>query len=1001
MYLSNVQRITSFFSSAGTLVISFIGMQSQEVKVASVVKVVLKSDAEVLDEVVVTAYGTAKKGTFTGSAAVMNADKIEQRQVSNVTNALAGAVAGVQVQSSNGQPGTSATIRVRGVGSINAGQDPLYVVDGVPFDGDLSSLNTSDIESLTVLKDAASTALYGARGANGIIMITTKKGKQGKAVVNFDAKWGSNSRAVKNYDVLTSTAEYLETEYRAIYNTGLYSLGYDAAAAHAYANSKIMTGTEGGNGYQIYTLPEGESLIGTDGKLNPNAKLGYSDGTYYYTPDNWSDEMFKPTLREEYNLSISGSTERNNFYASLSYLNDGGLISGSGFKRYSGRVRDDYQVNKWLKVGANVNYNYSKSYYPDDQTTSNSSGNAFMMANWIAPIYPMYVRDVNGNIMTNQGRKVYDYGDGQSTNFSRTFMSISNPAGQLAYDKTEYLMDILNSSWYAEISPIKGLTITARYGLNIDNTRYHSLQNAYMGQFASMGGAAYQVQRRTTGFDQQYVANYQFSLNDINHFDITAGYDGYTYNYEEVSASGSCLYNPESFFVGNAINQKNGSGYADQYTTKGYFARVNYSYDDKYIGNVSYRRDASSRFAPDKRWGDFWSASAAWVISKESFMHDYDWINMLKLKASFGQQGNDAIGNYYAWLDQYSISGSNSIFSDGTLSYKGNPDLTWETSTSYNVGVDFALFGSRLNGTVEYFGRKSTDMLYYKPVAGSLGYSQIPMNVGSMTNSGVEIDLNGVILQNKNVDWSANFNATFLNNKINKLHPDLKGQLIDGTRIYEEGESMYRLYLPEWAGVNPENGVAQYWAKDENGNRIKTEDLNIANQYKVATGDLLPTVYGGFGTSINAFGFDASIQLSYQLGGTILDYGYQMLMHNGYESDAGRNFHTDIRNAWTPENTNTDVPRLSASDKYANSTSTRWLTSSDYLSLNNITIGYTLPTNLISKIGLSKLRVYFTADNLALWSARKGLDPRQSFTSASTATYTAIRTISGGVSLSF
>lgn len=202
-------------------------------------------------------------------------------------------------------------------------------------------------------------------------------------------------------------------------------------------------------------------------------------------------------------------------------------------------------------------------------------------------------------------------------------------------------------------------------------------------------------------------------------------------------------------------------------------------------------------------------------------MQDYDWINMLKLKASFGQQGNDAIGNYYAWLDQYSISGSNSIFSDGTLSYKGNPDLTWETSTSYNVGVDFALFNSRLNGTVEYFGRKSTDMLYYKPVAGSLGYSQIPMNVGSMTNSGVEIDLNGVILQNKNVDWSANFNATFLNNKINKLHPDLKGQLIDGTRIYEEGESMYRLYLPEWAGVNPENGVAQYWAEDENGNRIK------------------------------------------------------------------------------------------------------------------------------------------------------------------------------------
>ena len=261
--------------------------------------------------------------------------------------------------------------------------------------------------------------------------------------------------------------------------------------------------------------------------------------------------------------------------------------------------------------------------------------------------------------------------------------------------------------------------------------------------------------------------------------------------------------------------------------------------------------------------------------------------------------------------------------------------------------------------------------------------------------------MNYSIFSNKVVDWSVNANATFIKNKINALHPDLKGQLIDGSRIYEEGESMYRFYLPEWAGVNPETGEAQYWAKDEDGNRIKTTDLNIANQYKVATKSLLPKVYGGIGTSISAFGFDASVQLSYQLGGQIMDYGYQMLMHNGYESDAGRNWHTDIRNAWTPENTDTDVPRLSASDRYANSTSTRFLTSSDYLSLNNLTIGYTLPSNVVNKLGLTKLRIYFTGDNLALISARKGLDPRQSYISASTATYTAIRTISGGVSLSF
>lgn len=989
------------FSSAKTLVISFIGMTSQEVGIKANVSVVLKSDTEILDEVVVTAYGTSKKGTFTGSAGVMKADKIEQRQVSNVSQALSGAVAGVQVQSSNGQPGTSATVRIRGIGSINAGTDPLYVVDGIPFDGDLSSINTADIESITVLKDAASTALYGARGANGIIMVTTKKGKMGKATVNFDAKWGSNSRAVKNYDVLESAQEYLEREYSAIYNTGLYNLNYDAAKANAYANSAITTKTNGGNGYQIYTLPEGQSLIGMDGRLNPNATLGYNDGKHYFTPDNWSDIMFNPTLRQEYNLSVSGSTDRNNFYVSLGYLDDGGLVSGSGFERTSGRVRDDYQVNKWLKVGVNASFNYSKSFYPGDQTASASSGNAFMMANWIAPVYPMYVRDAQGNIMTNKGRQVFDYGTVKDAGRDRSFMSISNPAGQLAYDKTEYLKDILNANWYAEITPLAGLTLAARYGFSIDNTRYHALQNAYMGQFASMGGAVTQRQERTSGFNQQYSANYQFTLKEHHHFDLSAIYDGYTYKYERVSASGSYLYNPEDFFVDNAAKQKNGGGYGHERASIGYIGRVNYSYDDKYIANVSFRRDGSSRFAPENRWGNFWSASAAWMLTKEEFMNKFEWVNMLKLKASFGQQGNDAIGNNYAWQDQFTITGSDSGWADGTLYYKGNPDLSWETSTSYNIGVDFALFGNSLSGTIEYFGRKSSDMLYYKPVAGSMGYTQIPMNIGSMTNSGIEIDLNYDIINRKNITWNVNLNATSVKNKINELHPDLNGRLIDGTRIYEEGESMYRLYLPEWAGVNPENGVAQYWAKDEDGNRIKTEDLNIANKYKVTTGDLLPDVYGGLGTSVNAFGFDASIQLAYQLGGEIRDYGYQMLMHNGYTSSAGRNWHTDIRDAWTPENRNTDVPRMSASDKYANSTSTRFMVSSDYLAINNITVGYTLPRHIVNKMGLSKVRVYFSGDNLGMLTARKGLDPRQGFTSASTATYTAIRTLSGGISLSF
>lgn len=436
---------------------------------------------------------------------------------------------------------------------------------------------------------------------------------------------------------------------------------------------------------------------------------------------------------------------------------------------------------------------------------------------------------------------------------------------------------------------------------------------------------------------------------------------------------------------------------------------LNYSYNDTYFGNISYRRDASSRFSPDNRWGNFWAASAAWMISREDFMQDIAWINMLKLKASFGQQGNDDIlypgvdldKNYYPWMDQYKMTGANGIFADGTLSYKGNPDLTWETSTSYNIGVDFALFDNTLNGTIEYFGRKSDDMLYNRPTAGSLGYTAIPMNVGSMTNSGVEIDLNYQILNNSKFNWNVNLNATFVQNKINKLHPDLNGKMIDDTRIYEEGESMYRMYLVDYAGVDPETGEALYWAEDGDGNRIKTPNYTTAEGYKVATDDMMPTVYGGLGTTFEAYGFDASIQLSYQLGGKIYDSGYRRMMHGGSSSFAGQNWHKDIYNAWTPENTNTNIPRLNASDQYTNSTSTRWLTNSNYLSINNITVGYTLPKTLVQKIMLEKVRVYFTADNVGLISARKGLDPRQSYISATTALYTPIRTISGGISLTF
>lgn len=966
--------------------------------------ITLQEENKEMDEVVVVAYGTSTKGSYTGSAAQLNAETLEKRQVTNASQALTGTMAGVQTQSVNGQPGTSATIRVRGAGSINADMSPLIVVDGMPFDGDLSSINTNDIESMTVLKDAASTALYGARGANGILMITTKKGRKGDAKINFEARWGANTRQVEGYDVLKSAGDYYENLYTAYYNNYLYNEGNDATMAHTLANAAIM-GKGGkdvaGTGYTIFTVPTGETLVGTDGKLNPKAKLGYSDGTYYYTPDNWEDEIFKRQNRQQYDLTVSGGTDNFNYFLSLGYVKDGGIIPNSDFERTSTRLKVDYQAKTWLKLGANAAYSHSKSRKPGEQQTINSSGNAFLLANFIAPVYPIYVRNADGSLAYNNGRPVYDYGDGKSSNGNRNWMSISNPLGDLTYNKEVYTHDVFNGNVSADITPIKGLTLTAKYSVYVDSERGSALGNAYMGQTAAYGGTATQEANRVYAFDQQYIGNYNFTVNDVNAIDITVGYDGYHWKETDLSGYGTGLYNPESYFLSNATNNFSLYGAEDKYSTAGFFGRVNYGYDEKYFVNGSYRRDSSSRFSKDNRWGDFWSASAAWLISKEDFMEDAKWVDMLKIKASYGEQGNDNIGNYYAYEDQYKMSGSNGTFSDATLTWKGNPDLTWETSKSWNAGVEFALFGNKLNGSAEYFGRKSEDMLYNKPVAGSVGYTTFPMNVGSMTNSGVEIDLSVNVLKLKKFNWDVNVNGTFIKNKINKLHPDLGGKMIDGNRIYEEGESMYRYYMVEWAGVDEKTGEALYWTEDESGERVKTADYKDAQNHKVCTANLMPKVYGGFGTSLEFFGFDASVAFSYQLGGKIWDYGYQDLMHGGSSSDVGQNWHKDINKAWTPENTKTDVPRLDYGDVYTNSTSTRWICSSNYLALNNITFGYTLPHELTSKAYLETVRVYFAADNVALWSYRDGLDPRQSFTYATTARYTAIRSISGGLKITF
>ena len=759
-------------------------------------------------------------------------------------------------------------------------------------------------------------------------------------------------------------------------------------------------------GYPVYTVPNGEGYIGVDGKLNPNAKLGRVYGDYYITPDDWEKELLdNGNLRQEYNVNISGSTEKMNYYMSAGYLDDSGLIPGSSFSRLSFRLKADYQVKEWLKVGANVAYSNIVSRYPDEQTTSGSSTNLFYITNNIAPIYPLYIRNADGSIKKDaRGFTMYDYGNGMYTDgttaLNRPFLSQSNPASALQLDKNEYNMDILSGRAFVEVSIIEGLKATANWGMDLDNTRYTELINPYYGQYAgNTGGVVGVSHSRVFSINQQYLLTYKKNFGDHN-IDLLAGFESYDYKNQALSGSKQKVYNPNIVELNNAINTPSANSSTANYATAGFLFRAQYDYLEKYFASASFRRDASSRFHPDNRWGNFWSVGLGWLMNKESFLQNTSWIDMLKFKISYGAQGNDNIGNYYAYLDQYTVSNSNNDFALA-LSYKGNKDITWETSHSFNTGFDFEFFKGRLSGTVEYFSRKTTDMLYNKPMNASAGYASIPMNVGSMTNKGVELDLNGLLIETNDLTWRMNFNLTHFKNTINELDPSLNGEMISGSYIYREGESRYQFYLRKYAGVD-ENGVAQYYKDitDAEGNvtgQEKTTDAPNATRY--ATGDILPKVYGGFGTSLNAYGFDFSISFAYQLGGRMYDNGYASLMNSG--TDPGQNWHKDILKAWTADNKGSNIPRLSATDQYANYLSDRFLTKSDYLSINSITLGYTLPKSWVRSLNISSLRVYMSADNVALFSKRKGFDPRQSYTTASADVYSPIRAISGGLSLSF
>lgn len=1007
----------------GNLVFSSIGYITvkEAVNTSMVLNIVLEPDTEHLEETIVVAYGTATKSSFTGSASMIGAETIESRVSTDVTAALAGTTPGVQIISSSGDPAAGGgTIRIRGIGSMSASNSPLYIVDGMPYDGSIADINPADVESMSILKDASASAIYGARGANGVVLITTKRASgTSDSKIRFDAKWGSNSRLIPQYDVITDPAQYYETHYRMMYNSQVYA-GKSPSEAYAYADANLFNHNNGGLGYQVYTIPAGEKFIGEDFKLNPSAVLGYSDGEYYYIPDDWYGLTFSNSFRQEYNLSVSGAKDKLNYYGSIGYLNEGGIVSNSDYQRYTARINVDYQAKPWMKVTSSMSYAHSDSQTASYSSSYGSSSNIFYVTNMMGPIYPLYVRDASGQIMTENGMKVYD---SNQTNFIRPAF-VGNAVRDNEVNRKKTYTDFITGKWGVTLTPVQGLSLSANIGLTNDNSRYNALYSRF-GSQSSTDGLAYVSHDRTFAVNNQYLAEYKTDFGGSGHnLNVLAGYEMYKLKEQFLEGQNDHLFNPLVGELGNAdgVSSRQTSSYTADYMTQGFLARVQYEYGNKYFASASYRRDGSSRFAPGHRWGNFGSVGAAWLISNESFMSGAGWISMLKIKASYGVQGNDDLypgSNYarkfYPSADNYTHSYNETTGEYSTdLAYKGNEDLTWESSHSFNAGVDFELFGSRLNGSAEYFSRKTVDLLYSKDVPLSAGNptGYYPVNVGSIVNNGFELTLEGILINTSAMQWSLNMNLSHYRNKILSLDPSVSEEGIKGGNyIYKIGGSLYEAYMRKYAGVNPENGKAQWYRKvlDKDGawtgESEITETFADASQYEL--GSVLPKLYGGFGTTFKAYGFDLSAQFSFQLGGRYYDGTYQALMHTS--SGIGTAWHKDVLDSWSETNKGSDIPRLDGDTSVGQTAVSNYLISSNYLSVNNITLGYTFPESVTSYLKISGLRVYVSGDNLAVKSARKGVDPRYSMglgslTSGSglnSGSYSAMRTITGGVTLTF
>ena len=929
-------KFTLEVDESASLVVSYIGYLAQDIptKGKGDFHIILKEDTNTLDEVVVTGYGDFKKATYTGSASVLTTEKLEALPVVSVGQMIESNIPGISVVAgTSSQPGAKTTLRVRGVASMNASTEPLYVLDGVPIPsydlsnftsmseaggmGFIETLNPADIESITVLKDAASASLYGAKGANGVVRFTTKKGKEGKLRVNMAAKYGITDFAY-TYRPLMGGEERRELIHEGLVNFQL-DKGVSEQEAQQYADANIDQYAK--------RLPQ-----------------GYSD---------WESALFKTGYQQDYNLSASAGNQNSSFIGSLGYTKQTGVSLNSEMERFTGRV-DASNKYKKVEFGMNASFSWTKNVHLPEGKFYGSAIYASKVN--LTPSTPIYNEDGTyaSGYRENNGynpileAEVNDY-------YARTVRAMGT--AKIAYNVWDNL----------KVSSV----FTVDYSLTKD---------FFFQSPDGRDGATYQGRGRMQMTDRiRYTSqnNLTYSKTFGKHsVSAVTAFEVMKYDYEDLYAAKKTYGQDINTSLGNAADPIDADQKLQEDALMSYVASVNYSYDDKYYASFSFRRDGSSRLSPDTRWGNFWSLSASWRLSQERFMQPLKSVlSDLKLRASYGVNGN-LPSSYYGYQSTYTTGAFYSGKPSPWESTLGNEELTWEKNYALNLGLDIGLF-SRVNVSLDWYTRTTKDLLMSKQLNSISGFSSLLTNVGQMRNTGVELEVRSNNIKTKDFSWTTAFNLSHNKNKILKL-ADLPW-FVDGRYVRKEGYPFNTIYLREYAGVDPETGSALYYdnQQDENGNYTKNKVTDPGQASPIPLKDITPTISGGFMNTFNYKFIDLSFNLSYSFGGYSYDNASYILQDDGYSVISNKS--TEQRRRWQKPGDITDVPRfVYGNKKGGNYNSSRAIHSTDHIRLKSLILGLNAPKAWLQKLGIGNARIYFSGTNLLTWAAYDQYDPEMS-----------------------